>query len=104
MKNIQTISQKSIEDSLTKSVFIDTDDLNERNFPEAKKKLRNKILTFFVAAVAGCIALFWLKEKSNYDYILFFVILSFSAILNYLIYKNNLWKLRFYFFLKDKNS
>ncbi len=102
---MQTTEQESsdkMRESLTKSVFIDTDDLNEQNFPDAKKRLRNKILTFFLPAVAVFIALFSFKAKGSYDYILFFVILIFSATVNYLIYQNNLWKLKFYFYLMDK--
>lgn len=102
MKNIEKNSQESLVDSLTTSVFIDTDDLNEQSFTEANKKLKHKMLTFFLPSVAVFIALFSLKEKSNYDYILFFVILIYSTILYYLIYKNSLLKLKFYFLSKDK--
>ena len=104
MQNIQKNSQESMEESLITGFFIDKDDLNAQNFPDLKKRLKHKMLSYFLPVVAGFTTLFLLKEKNNYDYVLFFVILIYSTILYYLIYKNNLLKLKLYFFQRKKDS
>ena len=104
MQNIQKNSQKSMKDSLITGFFIDKGDLSEKNFPDLKQRLKHKMLSYFLPVVAGFTTLFLLKEKNNYDYVLFFVILIYSTILYYLIYKNNLLKLKLYFFQSKKDG
>ncbi len=102
MKDTQKKSTETMEESLKTGFFIDKNDLNEQSFSVLKRRLRHKMLSYFLPVLAGFTALFLLKEKNNYDYVLFFLILIFSIILYYLIYKNNLLKLKLYFFSKDK--
>jgi hypothetical protein len=102
MQSIQNNSQESMGESLNTGFFIDKNDLKEQNFPDLKKRLKHKMLSYFLPALAGFMILFLLKGKNNYDYILFSVILIYSTILYYLIYKNNLLKLKLYFSSKDK--
>ncbi len=104
MQKNQKNSQESIEESSIAGFFIDEDDLKEQSFPDLKKRLKNKMLSYFLPVVAGFTALFLLRENNNYDYVLFFVILIYSTILYYLIYKNNLLKLKLYSFLKNKRQ
>jgi hypothetical protein len=103
MKKIKTNSQENMDESSVTGFFIDKDDLNEQNLPNLKKRLKHKMLSYFVPMVAGLTILFLIKEKNTYDYILFFVFLIFSVILYYLFYKNKLLKLKLYFFLKNKD-
>ncbi|HKK82225.1 MAG TPA: hypothetical protein VJ909_08245 [Prolixibacteraceae bacterium] len=104
MKNIKTDSQESIEESSSiTGLLIDKDDLNAQDFPNLKKRLKHKMLSYFVPMVVGLTMLFLIKGKITYDYILFFVILMFSAILYYLHYKNKLLKLKLYFSSKNKD-
>ncbi len=93
-----------MEESSVTGFFLDKDDLSEQDFPNLKKRIKHKMLSYFLPMVIGLTILFIIKEKNNYDYILFFVVLTFSAILYYLIYKNNLLKLKLYLFSKNKNS
>lgn len=104
MKNIKMNSKDSIDESSITGFFIDKADLSEPDFPNLKKRIKHKMLSYFLPMVIGLTILFIIKEKNNYDYILFFVVLTFSAILYYLLYKNNLLKLKLYLFSKNKNS
>jgi len=102
MQDTQKKSTETMEESLKTGFFIDKNDLNEQSFSVLKRKLRHKMLSYFLPMLAGFTALFLLKEKNYYDYVLFFLILIYSTILYYLIYKNNLLKLKLYFSSKDK--
>lgn len=102
MQDTQKKSTETMEESLKTGFFIDKNDLKKQSFSVLKRRLRHKMLSYFLPVVAGFTALFLLKEKNNYDYVLFFLILIYSTILYYLIYKNNLLKLKLYFSSKDK--
>ncbi|PRZ01336.1 hypothetical protein BY457_103151 [Marinilabilia salmonicolor] len=102
MQKTQKKSSERGGESLITGFFIDKEDLNDQDFPALKRRLRHKMLSYYLPVVIGFTILFLIKEKTNYDYILFFVVLIFSAILYYLVYRNNLLKLKIYFSSKEK--
>lgn len=102
MQKTQIKSSERGGESLITGFFIDQEDLNDQDFPALKRRLRHKMLSYYLPVIAGFTILFFIKEKNNYDYILFFMVLIFSAILYYLIYRNNLLKLKIYFSSKEK--